>query len=359
MSSILGILPANLWQLLKDNQYGVDRHLRVRFAFLVVKSYINLHYKRIEDKNYAQAIEATKVSQAPLFILGHWRSGTSWLHSLIALDQQFAYPNLLEVYNPYTFFTIEKKFGAKLEKIGSQKRPMDNMEVTATTAAEDEFALAIMSRLSPLHGWAFPRREAHYDRYLTFDDVSKAEREEWKVIFLYLLKKLTCKYNRRLVLKSPQHTGRIKLILELFPNAQFVHLHRDPYTLFQSTHRLYEKTVPEMTLQNPECRDVVGGILKRYKSIYQAFFRDRALIPAGNYYEMAYEDLEKDPVEQVEKIYQNLNLRGLESFRSELQNFIAGSSDYKKTQHIKLDPGLRQRIAQEWRMSFKEWGYQA
>jgi len=39
---------------------------------------------------------------------------------------------------------------------------------------------------------------------------------------------------KRLLLKSPVHTARIKLLLKLFPDAQFVYIHRNPYDVFRS-----------------------------------------------------------------------------------------------------------------------------
>ena len=39
----------------------------------------------------------------PVFILGHWRSGTTLLHGLMAQDDQFAYPRIYQVSNPHSF----------------------------------------------------------------------------------------------------------------------------------------------------------------------------------------------------------------------------------------------------------------
>ena len=33
---------------------------------------------------------------------------------------------------------------------------------------------------------------------------------------------------KRIVLKSPAHTARVRVLLELFPKARFVHIIRDP-----------------------------------------------------------------------------------------------------------------------------------
>jgi len=50
--------------------------------------------------------------------------------------------------------------------------------------------------------------------------------------FLHFLQTLTFKDTRRLVLKSPPHSCRIGVLLEMFPKARFIHIVRDPYLVF-------------------------------------------------------------------------------------------------------------------------------
>jgi hypothetical protein len=57
------------------------------------------------------------------------------------------------------------------------------------------------------------------------DNIPKNVIEEWKEIYLYLLKKETLyRDGKRLVLKNPANTARVTLLLEMFPNARFVHI---------------------------------------------------------------------------------------------------------------------------------------
>ena len=99
-----------------------------------------------------------------------------------------------------------------------ERRPMDNIEWTMQSPQEDEFALCIMTFMSPCMGWFFPDRREHYDRYLTLREVSDREVKEWQTSLTAYLTRLTWKYKRPLVLKSPPHTARIKRLLEIFPH---------------------------------------------------------------------------------------------------------------------------------------------
>jgi hypothetical protein len=129
------------------------------------------------------------------------------------------------------------------EKPVPVKRAMDNVKVTIFSPGEDEFALSSMTQLSPLISWSFPKRASYYDRYLTFCSVPEDIVDKWKSAVMFYYQKLTYRYDRTLIFKSPAHTGRIRLLLDLFPDAQFIHISRNPYTVFQSTRKLYKTAV--------------------------------------------------------------------------------------------------------------------
>ncbi|MCU0490105.1 MAG: sulfotransferase [Chloroflexaceae bacterium] len=356
MDSLRGIAAREWRRLLIENRFAISPGYARRAIALTQLSLANSRWKRKEDAEFGAAVERAVV-QPPLFILGHWRNGTTLLHELLALDPQFAYPNLFEVSNPHTFLTREDEIARYLEGAEAQRRPMDNMQMTFRSPGEDEAALSVSCLRSPVIAWSFPRREAHYDRYYTFAGVPQVEIEAWKGALRWFLKKLTVRYNKPLVLKSPTHTGRIRLLLELFPNARFIHIHREPYTVFRSTQQLYAKGVSLSYLQKPNLGQVDEGIIRRYKMVYEAFFAQRHMVPAGQFCEIRFEELEKDIVGQVGQIYKELNLAGFDALEPQLRAYVASRSGYQKNQHQPLAQPLREQIAQQWRQCFEAWGY--
>jgi hypothetical protein len=62
-------------------------------AFITLISPLTSLIRRHEDAKYGPKLAGVRVKQ-PLFILGHWRSGTTHLHNLLATDEPFAYPSL-------------------------------------------------------------------------------------------------------------------------------------------------------------------------------------------------------------------------------------------------------------------------
>lgn len=98
-------------------------------------------------------------------------------------------------------------------------------------------------------------------------------------------------------------------------------------------------------------------MLQTYVEMYDAYFADRALVPPGQLVEIAYEDLERDRMGQLEGIYELLNMGDFQAVRPELEQYLASIASYQKNHHPRLDEPTRQRIAQAWSRSFEEWGY--
>lgn len=355
-SNLCGVTFTDWCRILKENRFSVSPRYWHRAAILTVGSTLNSLYRRREDRIFGERLASVTVPP-PLFILGHWRSGTTLLHQLLSLDQQFAYPNLYEVFFPHTFLCTEDLRTSMVAPLIPRKRVFDNVPQGFDLPNEDEFATAAASLCSPYLLWAFPRNVAHYERFLTFREASQAEIGRWKAGLLLFLKKLTLRYDRPLLLKSPPHTGRVKLLLELFPDARFVHVHRDPYTIFRSTRHLNDVLTRSMQLQLPDLADRDEAVIRRYRAIHDAYFDDRALIPKGRLHEIAFEDLERDPVGQIRDTYRVLGLPGFDNMLPRLEEHVDSHADYRKNAYDELPIDLKLRIRNEWRRSFDEWGY--
>lgn len=355
---LAGITAGTWWRLLRENGFAVDWPYWHRAAFITLTSLLNSFYRWREDRRYGEQIEQAEVTHPPLFILGHWRTGTTLLHYLLAQHtEQFGFANTYQVVNPYTFLTTEEVNIRRFGFLVPRHRPMDRMEQSFTTPQEDEVALLLLSLRSLYLGISFPRQAEWYSRYLTFRTATPTEVSEWKRALLWFAKKLSLKYDRSLLFKSPPHTARVRLLLEIFPNAKFVHIHRNPYDVFQSS-RHYFDTAPWYTyLQRPDIDQIDEGIITRYQVLYDAFFEDRPLLNDGQFWQVRFEDLERDPVEEVRRLYGGLGLPGFETFRPRLEQYVGSLSSYRKNGYPDLVPAWRTRIAEAWEKTFAAWGY--
>ncbi|HVX10582.1 MAG TPA: sulfotransferase [Pirellulales bacterium] len=356
--ALQGMAFGDWWALLRRHRFAVDAKQAPRALLQTAVTASNSINARIERLRFAKRIAATEVSP-PLFVLGHYRSGTTHLHNLLALDPQFAAPNFYQVLNPHTFLTTERLAAPFVGRLIPRRRFQDGMALGVGVPSEDEIALGAMTGLSPYLGWCFPREGSHYDQYLTFQKTSEEEIARWGQAFTTLLKKLTLRFGRPLVLKSPPHTARIKRLLSLFPDARFVHISRHPYAVFRSTKHLIDVVQPLYHLGHGPLQNADDQILSAYRTMYDAYFAERNLIPQGRLCEIAYEELERDPLNVVESIYDSLGLRGFRDvMRPRLETYLSSITDYSKNRHQELAEPLRRRIADEWGRCFDEWGYE-
>lgn len=345
-------------RLLRQNRFHLSPAYWHRVAVITLASLANSAIAMWETLRHGRAIDEVRITHPPLFILGHWRSGTTLLHDLLAQDTaQFNFANTYQVVNPLTYLTTQGTITRLLPGLVPAKRPMDNMPLSFTSPQEDEFAPLLMTGLSVYLGVSFPQTGAIYEKYLSFRTAPRAEIETWKAAFLRFCKKLSLTDPRALLLKSPPHTARIKTILELFPDARFVHIHRDPYTVFQSQRHFFDTAGWFTYLQTPDLAAIDEGILQRHETMYDAYFEDLALIPPGQFAEIRFTDLEADPVAEIAAIYDRLGLPAFEKTRPQLEKFVAGLDGYQKNRFPPLDSATRKLVAARWQRSFAVWGY--
>lgn len=311
---------------------------------------------RREDARYDTAVGETAVT-APLFVLGHYRGGTTFLHDLLSADPRMAAPNYYQVSFPNTFLTTEDAGARMAGPFTLDRRPQDNVAMGLDRPAEDELALCADTLLSPHMCWHFPEREAEYRRFVTFRDADDDERERWKSSLVSFARKLTYKTGRTVVLKSPCHTARIPLILEAFPDARFVHLHRHPYRVFQSTVHMEHKVGPLFQFQRRDPDSIEEFVLWRYREMYDAYLVDREVIPANRLFEVSYEDLTGDPLGTLAALYAALDLPSFADAREAIAAYLAGLGAYRTNSYVELDPAVRRRVRDSWSASFDEWGY--
>ncbi|MEX0586687.1 MAG: sulfotransferase [Pirellulales bacterium] len=352
-----GITLGDWLRLLRENRFHISPRYWLRAASITRTSLGNSLLRRWEDFRYARAIRATPVP-APLFVLGIWRSGTTHLHNLLAKDDRLAAPNTYQVMYPHTFLTTEWYETALFKPFIPKTRPQDNVAFGLGEPQEDEFAIANISGLSGIMTWVFPRRAEVYDRYLTFERASADEIARWKSAMRWFIAKLAYKHRKPLVLKSPIHTCRIRMLLDLFPDAKFVHIHRNPYAVFPSACHTNRKVVPWCALQKRASDDIEERTLRQFGEVYERFFAERPLIPADRYCEVEFEQLERDPLGEMRRIYTELSLPDFAHVEPVLRRYVDGLAGYKKNTFAPLPPELLRRINALLRPCFDAWGYE-
>ncbi|MEX0936399.1 MAG: sulfotransferase [Pirellulales bacterium] len=341
-------------RVLRDNRFAVDVEYWPKAAFITANSVVNSLVASWEEWRYGRAIAGTSV-HPPLFILGVWRSGTTHLHNLLAKDDRFAFPSTYEVFYPHTFLTTGRSGSRVMQSMMPPTRPMDNVKAGVEEPQEDEFVLVPSGLSFALALVIFPRTGQRYQKFLTLTEATAEELESWKAAFTRFLQKLTLKHQRPLILKSPAHTGRVKVLLDLFPEAKFIHIHRDPYAVFQSSQHTWRRVKSFWGLQRGEVDE--QRILQDHVEIYDAFFSQRHRLTDENFCEVRFGELERDPVGQVRRIYEALQLPDFAYVEPVLRDYVETIRGYSRNTFPEMPVELRQRVARAWSRSFEAWGY--
>jgi omega-hydroxy-beta-dihydromenaquinone-9 sulfotransferase len=313
----------------------------------------------IERLAYDSMLAKTSLKKPPIFVIGHWRSGTTFLHNLISQDPNLAYASCHQVLAPELFMGSGYITKPLMACLMPEKRPMDNMLLDLNAPQEEELALSCMSPYSFYNGWFFPRRmQSHFTRYVLFEDVSPRVQEDWKSIYLKFLKKVSlASDHRQLLLKNPTNTARIRLLLELFPDAKFIHIYRNPYIVYLSTQNLYRKFLSAYGFQTLSEAEIEANVFWIYRQLMQRFLAERSFIPASNLVEVKYEDLEVDPMRELARIYDDLNLPNFAEVSPRFQHYLNHQTSYRKNQY-RLEPEMLKAIYQAWQFTIDLWQYQ-
>lgn len=354
---IPGMRMGTLVRVLRRNRFRVDRQCLPRLGLLFLMGALNSVLRRYEKLFYGVRLQAACIEKSPLFIIGHMRSGTTHLHNLMSQDENFAFPNTYQALFPHHFCYSQKDGRRIFDWLVPSRRPMDNVALRASTPHEDEFAVAALCGISPYMRILFPMTEdADYtalDPHLLQPDAL----ESWKCAMTHFIRKLCfCEHPKRILLKSPPHMGRIPFLLDLFPNAKFIHIVRNPYDVYLSTRHLWRRAFAPCHLQIPDQQTIDNVILSWYEDLFFLFERDKHLIPPGALHELKYEDLEREPLQTLQRVYEGLGLPGLDSFRIRASQYLKTISGYTKNR-FQLDDGSREKVRTRWRRAFALYGY--
>ena len=293
----------------------------------------------------------------PVFIIGHWRSGTTLLHELLVRDVRFGSPSTYQCFAPHHFLLTEWAFRRFGKWLLPGRRPMDNMAAGWERPQEDEFALMNLGMPSPYRRIAFPRRGGVDLDYLDFEGVSTEERQKWFETLQRFLLSVSVATGRPLIVKSPTHTGRVGWLAKQFPDAKFIHISRDPRELFPSTKKLWSSLDQIQALQTSDDSELDEYVLQCLERMYRSFHRDRDVLGPGRLIDVRYEDLAARPVETIESIYHQLHLADFDSVRGDLEAWEQQDHrQYSPNRHT-LDSQTESVLKERWSEYFERYDY--
>jgi omega-hydroxy-beta-dihydromenaquinone-9 sulfotransferase len=314
----------------------------------------------IETMLFSRRVRAQSLEPAPLFVLGHWRSGTTHLVNLLGHDPAHTFSSNWQVIFA-SHFLLTGRIGPRLlASVMSRQRSYDAVEYGWLVPGEDEIALLkLTGGRSPYSGMMFPEDCRQYEQFLDFGDPAT---DGDRTAFLDALEGFVRKLmfaggGRRAVLKSCPHTARIRLIRSRFPDARFVYIHRHPARIFASMLHMRGMVEGGYSLQKsssvPDRWDQTARVGER---LWKRYFEDRQQVPRDRLIEIAYDDLCGNELVRCRAIYDQLALPGWDAFAARLEPYIDRLRGYARND-LPLDAELLDYVYDRWQCVYREHGY--
>ncbi|MEC5125129.1 sulfotransferase [Verrucomicrobiales bacterium BCK34] len=315
----------------------------------------------IEKVKYGGRIKRAEFKGPPVFLIGHWRSGTTHLHNLMSRDPQFGFIKFTETAMPLDMLGPKVRIARKIiDRALPEDRGFDKVRLTLDEPQEEEMGLGNLNPIGYYNIYCFPEQmEYHRDRALFFDGCTVAEKTRFRKNYDLLIRKLNyAKGDKRLLLKNPPSTTRMEMILEMYPDAKFVHIVRNPWEVYCSTRSHFGRVFNAFAWQDFRKVDIREYTLTTYEKLMRRYLedRDRLKLPESQLVETTYEAITENPEEEIGRIYDALGIQGKGAGLSAISDYLKGLGNYKRNVHH-VDEGEAEEIRKRWGFSFKAWGY--
>lgn len=274
---------------------------------------------------------------APLVILGLTRTGTTLLQRLISSDSRF-----------YSAAWWENRFPVPaLDDVKGDKRiAMAKAEVAAILEASPE--------LAAIHPWdamgadedillidqtllsTAPETMAcipSFHDWIKQQDLRAAYAYQKKLLQLLQWQKgqrgVTAE---RWLLKTPMHLGYVDIIVELYPDAQFVQTHRDPTQTLPS----YASMIHNLWLGVSDSSDPVEAGRQTSDTMHKDLYRCMAArdkLGNAKFFDVDFRETVSDPVGLVGRIYAHFGMPMTDLAKQQIQTYMDNNPREKRPAH--------------------------
>jgi hypothetical protein len=339
-------------------RHGFSLQHAPEIAIALAASVLRAPFSLAEHLYTLAARQRLGVKEAPVFILGHWRSGTTHLYNVMSKAHAFGYVSPFATALPWDFLLLGRLLEPVLKKALPEHRFIDSIPVDPDSPQEDEIGLANMTPHSFYHGLYFPRRfEETFNAGVFFDGLTQDEIARWQRLVRYYFDKLSIgQGGRRLLIKNPVYTARVAILRKLWPEAKLIHIHRNPYKIFVSMRNFYAQLFRELALGPYQHVDVDNFILAAYRRMMDAYTKESAGLPPHQLVELSFEDFQKAPMTELKRIYATLNLPGFAEAEPRFARYLDSVREYRKNVYS-FPAEAKERVSRHWQTYIERWSY--
>jgi hypothetical protein len=298
----------------KDSKLNYFGRIMIRIQIdIVVENRLKIgHYYFTKQQSHQQKIKSPSV-----FILGMPRSGSTFLHNLLSLDEEtFHAPRLWEIVDPVpppdpVNSPWNSYIRQSISEIGTSifrylNPNFAKVHPVSSTNAEECMPIMALNMLS--YYFNTMSNVSTYNDWLFQQNITEAL--IWHDRFLQVLGQHTL--NRQWLLKAPWHMNHLESILEVYPDAKIIVTHRDPAGMLASLSSLHARLYG-MTSDHLDLKAIGEYQQKMWTIVVDRFVQARRKLRKtsknSQIYDISFGALSDNPAQIVEQVYGFLNLK--------------------------------------------------
>ena len=355
ISPLVGSRRSVFFRVLKENH--VHPKYRFKVGVTVVLLMVSSAFHWIDRLVLRKKVRSFVFRESPLFIIGHWRSGTTFLHNLLTKDPAAGYTTTYQSVFPNNMKS-KWLFKTFMQIFMPDERPGDGMKIAVNLPQEDEYALSNITHRAYYHIFYFPSSYSTlYKESIRFEAVSEMEIAEWKKNYHQMvITALINSHGDRAVLKNPLNTGRMLQLLDIFQEAKFIFIIRNPVIVYLSTKKFFTQLFPTVNLEIFSNEDISNMILEIYVKLLHDYLDDKKRVNPDQLLEVHYEELVEHPMEVLDSIYKNFGYSGFQELKPGFQNYLDDLSGYKMDAYT-MDRQELDKVMEHVGFAMKHWNY--
>jgi hypothetical protein len=330
--------------------------------------------ERVDELRYPEHLDYPLGK--PIYIVAAPRSGTTFLHRMMAQDPQFATFKLYQTFFPsITLNEIaahltrpESLLSGSLQRIRhwideSSFGGWTGLHDMGLSQDEEDEALWALSLTTPAILLVLPDFEKFGAlRYLDRFPAHKRD----KLVAHYrgcVQRHLFFNRGKTLLAKNVLLPGRLQIVRQAVPDARFVHIVRHPYEAIGSMMSLF--TIPwrwhspNLRLDGKEAHALAQLGIDYYRTMHRESVAPEN-VKARRFLNVRYQDLLSDPAQRVREIYEAFELTLGDEFAVTLRTEAEEQRNYKSEHRYSLEQfGLsRDYIFEELREVFEHYDFE-
>ncbi|MBW6459972.1 MAG: sulfotransferase [Bacteroidales bacterium] len=326
VTTLIGTSLKNFVLICKGHTIGKKYYVKLMLTFLV--SGIFGIFSFFEWLIWRRRLARFKPTEQPVFIIGFWRSGTTLLHNLLCQDPRSAYTTTFQTVFPHLTLTQSWWLKPLANTLLPSGRPFDNVSWRMDSPQEEEFGLMNLQPDSIYKFFLFPEDfDDIVEQELFTANLPGGELKYWKKRYREMYAKAVFNTGgSRYISKNPCNLTRLGLLVEMYPDAKFIFIHRDPYEVVESLYRFILGIFPGVQLQDVPADFTREKVAFLYGKIIRTYLQDRNLIDPQNLIELRMEDLMEDTAGIIRNIYERFHYDGIDDLSPTLEQYIAGEN---------------------------------